>query len=312
MSRPFIVIAGASGVVGQHLVKAAVDRYDIKVLTRKLDGNEPQGSVAFSWNPEAAKQANTEDLTRLANLLSGARAVINLAGASISAGRFDEAHKASVLNSRIDSTQTLVEASKLCAEAPAMWFQASAVGYYGDRAEEALDESSSPQSGFFLADTALAWENAAQPISDKTRLVIGRLGLVLAKDAPAWQQMLMPINLFVGGPLGSGKQWYPWIDADDLAKAMLYLIANSSSEGIYNLCAPKPARQIELAKAAAKQLKRPTFMPAPAFALKLILGGLADMLLLPSAKVLPKRLLAENFVFDYPDIESEMQHLLKL
>lgn len=310
MDRPFIVIAGASGVVGKYLIKAAKDRYHIKILTRKLSGMEPKASQAIVWNPQAAKSNDQGELERLAKALSGARALINLAGSSISEGRFDARHKAQVVDSRLDSTTTLLRAFELANEPPSMWFQASAVGYYGNRGDEELREHSSPQAGFFLSDTAIAWEAAAQAVSTKTRLVIGRLGIVLAKDAKAWQQMLLPIKLFIGGPLGSGKQWYAWIHADDLAKALLYLIANSSSQGVYNLVAPEPVRQHDLAKTAAAPLARPSFVPAPAFALRLALGGLADMLLLPSAKVLPERLLAEDFTFDYPDIKTAMPSLI--
>ncbi|MCA9839521.1 MAG: TIGR01777 family oxidoreductase [Trueperaceae bacterium] len=310
MTRPFIVIAGASGVVGNHLVKAARASYHIKVLTRSINGSEPEGTEPISWKPEAAFKQDQQELERLAEVLSGARAVVNLAGASISKGRFDEAHKSRVLNSRINSTKTLVTAALKSQESPAMWLQASAVGYYGDRGEEELTEDARPQNDFFLSETALAWENAAQPVGEKCRLVTARLGLVLAKDAPAWQQMLLPIKLFVGGPLGSGKQWYPWIDADDLANALLYLMANSSSQGVYNLTAPEPVRQLDLARKAASKLGRPAFVPAPRFALRLLLGGLADMLLLPSTRAVPEKLLKEDFHFDYPNIEAELEHLL--
>lgn len=311
MKRPFIVIAGASGVVGRHLVAEALTRYDVKVLTRKLDASEPKGSEAIVWNPQAAKQNDEAELERLAAVLSGARAVVNLAGASIGEGRFNEAHKALVLSSRLESTETLSQAFLRAESKPNMWFQASAIGFYGDRGDELLTEASAAQEGFFLSDVSVAWEQAAAPIAEHTRLVIGRLGVVLAKDAPAWQKMLLPIKLFVGGPLGSGQQWYAWIDADDVAKIMCYLIADSSSEGVFNLVSPNPVRQLDLAKAAAKELGRPAFMPVPGFALKIILGEAANYLLLTSAKVLPERLSSQSFAFDYPTIEAEMKHLLK-
>jgi len=310
MKKSRIVIAGASGVVGRHLVTAALDRFDVTVLTRTIDGSEPSGVQAVSWNPKAAKEQNSTDLQTVADALENARAVINLAGSSIASGRFNETHKKQILSSRLESTATLVEAFKLTESKPLAWFQASAIGYYGNRDEELLDESSSMQEDYFLAEVSQAWEDAAKPIQDETRLVIGRLGLVLAKDADAWQKLITPIKLFVGGPLGNGQQWYPWIDADDLANAILYLIANSSSKGVYNLTAPNPARQIDIAKAAAKKLGRPAFIPAPAFALRLILGGLADALLLPSARVIPKRLQEEFFSFQQETLEQEIENLL--
>lgn len=310
MKKSRIVIAGASGVVGRHLVAAALARYDVTVLTRTISGNEPNGSHAVVWNPKAAKEQNAQDLKTIAEALENARAVINLAGSSIASGRFDATHKASILNSRLESTATLLQAFKQTQMKPPVWFQASAVGYYGNRAEEILDETSTAQEGYFLSEVSQAWEDAAKPVQEDARLVIGRLGLVLAKDAEAWRKLLTPIKFFVGGPLGSGKQWYPWIDADDLANAILYLIANSSSQGVYNLSAPNPARQLDIAKAAANKLGRPAFVPAPAFALRLLLGDLADALLLPSAHVLPKRLQEEAFFFEQATLDQEIDKLL--
>lgn len=309
-SKPQLIIAGASGVVGRHLVSAAKDRYDITVLTRKVEGDEPAGTTAVPWNPRAAREDDETELTRLAGMLSGANAVINLAGYSISGGRLDEPHKAKVLNSRLDSTNTLVGAFERAVEPPPVWFQASAVGYYGDRGNEELTEAAEPQDGYFLSEVSRHWENATEPVRDKTRVLIGRLGVVLAKDAEAWQRMVTPIKLFVGGPLGNGQQWFSWIDADDLASAILYLLEDSAARGVYNLTAPEPVRQLDLAKAAARQLGRPAFVPVPAFALRLALGGVADALLLSSAKVLPERLKETGFAFRNPDITSEMQKLL--
>ena len=305
-----LVIAGASGVVGRHLVAKAKTTYDVTVLTRKVDGSEPAEAAAVAWNPRAAKEKDKASLSALAEVLGGADALVNLAGASIAAGRLDDEHKQRVLQSRVDSTETLVEAFKQTSTELPVWFQASAVGYYGDRGDEILDEQSSSQDGSFLSQVATEWEGAAEAVKADTRLVIGRLGLVLAKDAEAWQKMLMPIKLFVGGPLGSGQQWFAWIDADDLASAILFLIDCETCEGVYNLTAPEPVRQKELAQKTAEKLGRPAFIPAPSFALKLALGEVADALLLTSARVLPKRLLETEFSFENSTIEEELSKLL--
>lgn len=310
MSLPRLVIAGASGVVGRHLVAAAKDHYDITVLTRSVDGDEPEGTRAVAWNPRAVREGDDAALETLSEELENSFAIINLAGASIGSGRLGLDHRARVLNSRIDSTETLVTAFEGTVNRPQVWFNASATGYYGDRGNEVLDETSGSQDGFFLADVVKHWEDATSPIRDDTRLIIGRLGLVLAKDADAWQRMIMPIKLFVGGPLGSGQQWYSWIDADDLARAVLYLLANDEARGVYNFTTPEPVRQAELASKVAQKLERPSFIPAPEFALKLALGGVADALLLPSAKVMPERLLETGFEFTHPDIDSELEHIL--
>lgn len=315
-TKPLLVIAGASGVIGQHLINVALQRYDVRVLTRHIN-LEARGDVQqVSWNPKAAQENNEQALQSIGNALSGAHAIINLSGSSIADGRLDQKHQDEVLQSRLESAETLLAAFKRSQNPPAIWFQASAVGYYGHRKEEVLDEDSPPQTGYFLSDISVAWENAAKPfeafIFDKdARLLTGRIGIVLAKDAPAWQKMLEPIKAFIGGPLGSGRQWYPWIDADDLARAILFLIENSSCRGAYNLTAPEAARQLELFRKAAKTLNRPGFTPAPAFALKLLLGNnAAEALLLNSANVKPKRLLEAGFKFTYPTIDKALDKLL--
>ena len=314
--KPLLVIAGSSGVIGNHLINTALSRYDIRVLTRSVDPSRRGDVQQVSWNPKAAKENNEQALQSTGNALSGAHAIINLSGSSVADGRLDKKHQQEVLESRVDSANTLLEAFKRSHNPPAIWFQASAVGYYGDRKEEVLDEGSPPQTGYFLSDISVAWENAAKPFEEfvfdkEARLVTGRIGIVLAKDAPAWQKMLQPIKAWVGGPLGSGRQWYPWIDADDLARAILFLVENSSCQGAYNLTAPEAARQLELFRKAAKKLNRPGFTPAPAFALRLLLGkNAADALLLNSANVKPKRLLEAGFKFTYPTIDKALEKLL--
>jgi uncharacterized protein len=307
MAKPVMVIAGASGVVGRQLI-AAAQAYEVRVLSRTASD---KGLETIVWNPEAAKRGDEAGLEKLAAALEGVQVLVNLAGASIAAGRLDEAHKRRVLDSRVEGTTTLVEAFKRLRRKPPVWFQASAVGFYGDRGEEELSEASSLQAGFFLSEMVKDWEAAAAPIADQTRLIVGRIALVLAKDAPAWQQFLLPIKYFVGGPLGSGKQWYPWIAADDLAKAILFLIGHGTASGIYNLTSPQPVRQLELSQKAARKLSRPAFMPVPAFALRLALGAVADALLLASAKVLPTRLQEAGFEFTYPDIDKALTNLLQ-
>jgi uncharacterized protein len=314
--KPLLVIAGSSGVIGNHLINAALARYDIRVLTRRIDPERRGDVQQVSWNPTAAKENNEQALQSTGNALSGAYAIINLSGSSIADGRLDKKHQQEVLESRVDAANTLLAAFKRSHNPPAIWFQASAVGYYGDRKEEVLNEHSPPQTGYFLSDISVAWENAAKPFEDfvfdkEARLVIGRFGVVLAKDAPAWQKMLQPIKAWVGGPLGSGRQWYPWIDADDLARAILFLIENNACQGAFNLTAPEAARQLELFRKAAKKLNRPGFTPVPAFALKLLLGkNAAEALLLNSTNVKPERLLEAGFKFTYPTIDKALEKLL--
>ena len=315
--KPLLVIAGASGVIGQHFIQHASPSYRILKLTSKTgqtnlaQNNLAQDITLLTWNPKSAQQKDQASLNLLAQSLNGATAVINLSGSSIAEGRLGKKHQDEILESRLSSTATLVEACQRSDDAPQSFFQASAVGYYGNRGEETLDETSLAQTGNVLSDICVAWENAAQPIKQISRLVIGRFGLVIAKDAPAWQKLILPIKLFVGGPLGSGQQWYPWIDADDLARAILFLIEQKTSKGVYNLSAPQPIRQKELAKKTAHYLGRPSIIPAPTFALRLALGGVADALILPSAKVFPTRLEQAGFGFEFSSFETGLRKWLE-
>ena len=297
--------------MGRHLVAAAKERYAITVLTRSVDGDGPAGTTAVAWNPKAARENDKAALDKLTKVLDGAHAIVNLAGASIDDGRMNEEHKRLVLESRVDSTNTLVAAFERASDPPPAWFNASAVGYYGSRGDEVLTEDAAPQDSFFLSKVSQAWEDAARQVEDKTRLIIGRFGLVLANDAPAWKQFRLPIELFVGGPLGDGKQWYAWIDADDLARGVLFLLESDTAQGVYNFTAPEPVRQLTLTRKAAAKMGRPAVVPAPAFALQVVLGGLADALLLPSARALPTRLEEAGFTFDNPTIDAEMDKLFQ-
>ncbi len=303
--KPLLVIAGASGVIGQYLIQSATN-YQILTLTRQSN----PAPDSKTWNPKAAQQNDEKSLDALAKVLRGAKAVVNLAGSSIADGRLDKNHQDRILESRLSSTNTLIEACKRSDLAPQVFFQASAVGYYGDRGEETLLEDSAAQKGNLLSEISTTWENAAKPIQEISRLIIGRFGLVIAKDAPAWQKMILPIKFFVGGPLGTGKQWYPWIDADDVARAILFLIENQRAQGIYNITAPNPIRQKDLAKKTAQQLSRPSFVTAPTFALRILLGGVADALLLSSNKVLPQKLEQAGFRFETTHFEQGLSKWL--
>ncbi len=307
--RPVLVIAGASGVVGTHLIHQARERYNIRILTRRSNIQTPAGVTPVVWNPTAAKEGDEAALLSVGEALSGAAALVNLAGASIADGRLGEDHKRRVLESRVDSTKTLLAAHKRSAAPPGVWLQGSATGYYGDAGERELTEDAPSAEDFFLADVCKAWEAAAEN-ANGARLIVSRTGLVLAQDAPAWQKMLLPIKLFVGGRFGDGEQWYPWIDADDLARALLFLTENSESKGVYNLSAPEPVRQIELVERAARRLGRPAIFPTPAPLLRLAIGEVADALLLPSAKVIPAKLQAEGFTFQRAHIGDELDKLL--
>ena len=311
-----VIIAGAGGIIGQRLIEALQERPDgaprITVLTRRAEGRWPAGVTPFVWQPAAARQGDDEAVAALAERLDGAASLVNLAGSSIAAGRLDEAHRARVKGSRIDATTTLLAAARRCEAPPAVWLQGSAVGIYGDRGDELLTEESAPgdREEDVLVPMGLAWEAAAAPAADLTRLVTARFGVVFDRDAEAWRKLLLPVRLFAGGPLGSGRQWMPWISGRDVARALVWLIETPSATGTFNLTAPEPARQIEVTRAAARALHRPVWLPAPAFALRLVLGGVADALLLASQRVIPERLLDAGFAFEDRTIEGAVERLV--
>jgi uncharacterized protein len=305
------VVAGAGGIVGRRLLEALAGRGPVTVLTRRAGGRWPAGVTPFVWSPDAARRGDDAALGALAARLEGARALVNLAGASISAGRLDAAHLARLRSSRVDAAETLLAAARRCAAPPAVWLQGSAVGLYGDRGDAVLTEASAPGAADFpLVPTGLAWEAAAEGAADLDRLVVARLGVVFDRDAEAWRRLLLLVRLFAGGPLGSGRQWMAWISGRDAARALVWLLDDPDAHGVYNLTAPEPVRQIDLTRAAARALRRPVWLPAPAFALRIVLGRLADGLLLASQRVVPRRLLDAGFVFEDPTIEDALPTLL--
>jgi uncharacterized protein (TIGR01777 family) len=311
MAPSKIVIAGAGGVVGQRAIEALRSRGSVTVLTRREGGVWPDGVTPVVWDPAAARRGDEAALDRLAAVLDGATALLNLAGSSIAAGRLDEAHRARVLGSRVDATQTLVAAAARAGTAPRVWLQGSAVGLYGDRGDEVLTEASAPgASSFPLVATGTAWEAAAAPAAGRSRLVVVRLGVVFDREAEAWRKLLLPVKLFAGGPLGSGRQWMPWVSGRDVGRAFAWLVEHDEVAGVVNLTAPEPARQIDVTRAAARALRRPVWLPAPAFALRLVLGGVADALLLASQRVVPARLLEAGFTFEDATIDGAIDTLV--
>jgi uncharacterized protein (TIGR01777 family) len=259
------------------------------------------GDVA--WNPSGSEF----DLAAA----EGADAVVNLAGASIGGGRWTAKRKAELRSSRVDLTQRLVENLSRLQRKPAVFVSASAVGYYGDRGDEMLTETSTPGSDF-LAGIARDWEAAAMRAEAAgMRVVIVRLGVILAKAGGALAKMATPIKLGVGGKLGSGKQWMSWVALEDVVSAIQLAIASASVRGPVNVVAPNPERNESFTKILARVLHRPAIFPAPAFALRLMLGEMADALLLGSERVVPQRLLDAKFPFRYAELEPALRHALQ-
>ncbi|MCA8920875.1 MAG: TIGR01777 family oxidoreductase, partial [Planctomycetes bacterium] len=239
--------------------------------------------------------------------------VLNLAGESVAAGRLGGRHFARVLSSRVDATRALVQAQRACADPPTVFLSASATGYYGDTGEADVTEDAPSAEDFPLAEVCRAWEAAAQTLNQperRARVVLLRLGVVFARDAPAWTKLMGPVRMGVGGALGSGQQWWSWIHVDDLVAAILHLAADERAAGAFNLTSPHPVRQADLVSQAALLCGRPSFFPAPAFVLRLALGKVADALLLGSCRALPTRLQALGFTWRYGRIEEALVELI--
>lgn len=242
--------------------------------------------------------------------LEGADAVVHLAGATI-AGRFTKRHRRAVRESRIRGTRLLARTIASLERKPQVLVSASAMGIYGDRGDELLDETKPPGEGF-LADVARQWEAETAPAAEAgIRVVLVRTGLVLAAGGGALPPLLTPARLGLGGPLGSGRQWWSWVAIDDVLAAYAFAIATPALAGPVNLAAPAAVRQAEFARVLGRVLGRPAFLPAPAFALRLLLGrGMADSLLLASAHLAPAALTAAGFRFRFETLEPALRHVL--
>ena len=292
-----IAVTGASGLIGLPLVSSLRDGgYDVVRLVRR----DPQTVDEIQWNP-AAGTIDTAGLV-------GTDIVFHLAGAGIGDRRWTESYKQEILDSRVLGTGLLVGALAELDPTPSVMVSASAIGWYGDRGDEILDETSSQGTGF-LADVVAAWEAAAQPAADAgIRVVHPRSGIVLSKEGGALQRLLLPFRLGAGGRTGPGSQWWSWITLNDQVRALTHLAFSSSLAGPVNLTAPNPVTNQEFVDALGSVLRRPTVLPTPSLALKAILGSeLAEALLFQSQRVVPDRLLEDGFTFDSPNLVEGLQ-----
>ncbi|MEZ5291209.1 MAG: TIGR01777 family oxidoreductase [Vicinamibacterales bacterium] len=284
-----VVIAGGSGFLGQALADSLGRHgHEVQILTRR-----PRGPGHIAWTPDG-------DPGPWAASLEGAGAVVNLAGEGIADRRWTPARKAALVESRIRATTSLVRAVRERTTPPAVFVSASGIGYYGATGDEPVDESAPPGSDF-LAQLAVQWEHAAAPAGTACRLVLLRTGMVLGHGG-ALQQMLLPFKLGLGGRLGSGRQWMPWIHVDDWVALVERLIADERASGPFNLAAPAPVRNREFTRALGHALSRPAFLPVPAFALSLAFGELAQVLL-TGQRAVPHRAEQLGFTFAYSSID---------
>jgi uncharacterized protein len=295
-----ILLSGASGMLGTALRHSLADEFETVQLVRR----QPLSPSELMWSPEADRSfAET-------SRLEGVTAVIHLSGANLAGKRWTAAYKRELVESRVGSTRALAQTLAGSNRPPQVLLVASGTGIYGDRGDEILDESSAPGTGF-LADLCRAWEEAAQPaIQAGIRVVHLRLGPVLGGGGGALGKMLPIFRLGLGGPLGSGRQWMSWIALADLIAAVRFLLADTQLSGPVNVVAPEPVTNAGFTRALARALNRPAILPAPAFALRIALGDMADEALLASERVIPKRLLDAGFSFRHPSIDEALREAL--
>jgi uncharacterized protein (TIGR01777 family) len=293
-----ILVSGSSGLIGAALLPALQSSgYEITRLVR----GAASGKGRIGWNP--ARPLAPESV-------SGFDAVVHLAGESI-VGRWTEAKKRRIRESRVQGTRNLAEALAAAPLRPPLLVSASAIGYYGDRADETLREDSSSGDGF-LPEVCREWEVAAEPAAKAgIRTVQMRFGLVLSASGGALQKMLLPFRMGVGGNMGTGRQWWSWVDIDDLVGAVQHVIKTDALQGPVNVVAPTPVRNAEFTKALASVLSRPAIFPMPAFAARLVFGQMGDELLLASQRVEPVKLTASGYVFQKPDLRAALKAILK-
>ena len=295
---PRIVLAGSSGLIGSALSAYLTARGDEVV---RLVRRPARTAGELSWDPAAGRLD--------AGALQGAAAVVNLAGAGVGDKRWSEDYKALIRSSRVDTTRTLALAVAATGE-PIRFVNASAVGYYGsDRGDDILTEESAPGQGF-LAGLVRDWEAATAPAAASgAPVALARTGLVMDATGGAFARLVLLTKLGLGGPIGSGKQYWPWISLHDEVRALAWLVDHPEVTGAVNVVGPDPLRQAAIAAAIAARLPRPHVVPAPAAALKLVLGEFADDVL-GSQRVIPARLVASGFRHDHPSIEDAVAAML--
>lgn len=292
-----VLITGASGLIGKALQKSFTEKgYEILTATR----HKPENPNQIFWNIESGFR--TEDLPRLESV----DALVHLAGETIT-GRWSEDKKKKIRDSRVFGTRNLVETFSKLENKPKVFASASAIGFYGDRADEILTESSAA-GDTFLADVCREWETEARRAEDAgIRTVLLRTGIVLSKDGGALAQMLTPFKFGLGGVIGSGKQWMSWISLEDTVAIYNAAIENENLRGAINTVAPNAVTNEEFTKTLGEVVSRPTFLPLPEFAVNLVFGEMGDALLLDSTRVVPKRLETANFEFKHKNLKQALQ-----
>jgi len=306
-----IVVAGGSGFLGRPLCDALTRAgHEVIALSRGAAPLAPGDAWSSGAGLRNAFWTATEDVSAWAPLVDGCDAVVNLAGESIASGRWTDAKKRRLESSRLESTRALGVAIQQAASPPRVFLSASAIGYYGSRGDEPLTEASPPGDDF-LAKLCVSWEREARRASgSRTRCVLLRTGIVLAPEGGALAPMLTQFRMFAGGPVGSGRQFMSWIHRSDWIALAAWLLERRD-DGPFNLTAPNPVTNMEFAKALGQVLGRPSVLPAPAFALRVLLGEMALALVIGGQRVLPQRALDLGFRFRFDTLSLALADLLR-
>lgn len=302
-----IVVTGGTGFVGRKLCALLSNKnYEVVVLSRSTERakkifGEKVSAVLWDGKTHAP----------LVDLLQENTAIVNLIGENIGSGRWTSKKLSKIINSRVDAGNAITTAIEKSQTKPAALIQASGIGYYGNQHDKILDENST-QNPSTLTDIATQWEKSVEKVTSMgVRLAIFRLGVVLGKDGGFLSRVVLPFKFFMGGHQGSGEQWISWIHINDVIYAILYLIENEKLEGVFNLSSENPVQAREFYRHLGKVLNRPSWLPVPGFAMRLLLGEMADELILSGQRAMPKRLLENGYQFDFSDLKQALTDLME-
>ncbi len=300
-----ITLAGATGFIGTALVRRLRERGDaVTVLTRR-----PEAELPAVFSGVRMVQWDGEHQGEWCAALTGSDAVINLSGESIAGRRWTAERKKRIVDSRIGPTRTLVEALRRMSAPPKVLLNASAIGYYGGVGEGPVSEEANAGTGF-LAETCSRWESEALAAGQfGVRVVLPRIGILLGRGGGALPKMLLPFRLFIGGPLGSGRQWFPWVHLDDVTGVVLFALDTPGLSGPVNVVAPEAVTMGEFSRALGSVLRRPSWLPVPEAVLRIILGEMAG-LVLEGRQIVPAALQKLEYSFVYPRLSKALQSLL--
>lgn len=299
-----IIITGGTGLIGRALAAdLAKDSHDVIVLSRNPQrvAHLPAGARVERWDGRTAEGWEP--------LADGADAIVNLAGEDI-AKRWTKTRKQRVLESRLNAGAAVTQAVRAARRRPKVVVQASAVGYYGPRRDEEVTEETPPGDDF-LAKVAMQWEASTAPVREMgARLAVARIGIVLSNHGGALPILALPFRFFVGGRMGSGRQWWPWVHMADTVGALRFLIEDPRANGPVNVTAPHPVRNAEFVRALGRALRRPALLPAPAFALRLLLGERATVVV-DGQRAVPRRLTALGYAYRFTEVGPALHNLLR-